>query len=298
MITAASATQNQEPGAKLTLKACLGKFVYVRGATTPLHFMELKPFQVDDAIDYSHLFYVRALRARIDESAFLEGALKKWMDGTAVQMVAEAVVHVMSSLGTHVSIAEFSPGVGLTGEYVKLLLESGAAQGVRSSTVERYVGFGAAAGRDKFEILHKDAGCEAIFCDEATALSVDAKFSNHVMVFNQNQGLRMDDPGICSLTEFLALRAGAKVIALRVTTGEAAAVHTTVKGRIVELPAVAAVTEMLRGTGQAWHTRFVHGFDEGFLIPDGGKPCGLLIGYLGSTESAPLGKFMPVTASP
>lgn len=276
------------------LKWCVGKFVYVRGSGSPLHFMELKRFIIDDAIDYSHLFYLRALRARLDDSAYLDDALRKWMDGTAVQAVAEAVAHAGAGLGKAIVIGEFSPGVGLTGEYVKLLLERDAAEGLAPPAFTRYEGYGVSAYRNRFEILHKGAGCDVAYCGEHDAIASAQDRSRHVLVFNHNQSLRMDDPAVCALEDFLALRAGAKVIALRVSLGGTAAIHTTVKGRFVELPAQSEVLGMLRATGQAWQTRLVRGFDEGFLIPDGGEPCSLLIAYVGAGPHAPLAKFVSV----
>jgi hypothetical protein len=279
-----------------TLKWCVGKFVYVRGSDLPLHFMELKRFIIDDAIDYSHLFYLRALRARLGDEAYLDDALRKWMDGTAVQAVAEAVEHAATGFGDGFVVGEFSPGVGLTGEYVKLLVERRAAAGGAVSSVALYEGYGAPAGRNRFEVLHKDAGSSVAYFDECDAISADAERARHVLVLNLNQSLRMDVACSCSLEEFLRLRAGAKVISMRVSTGAVSVDHTTVKGRIVTLPSMQSVVDLLRATGLAWHTRFVRGFDEGFLIPDGGEPCGLLIAYLASTPQPKLARFTPATS--
>ena len=287
------AEQGLKADVPAALKWCVGKFVYVRGSELPLHFMELKRFIIDDAIDYSHLFYLRALRARLDDSAYLDNVLRKWMDGTAVQAIAEAAAHAATGLGESIVLGEFSPGAGLTGEYVKLLLERGASDRSALPTLIRYEGYGVPAYHNRFEILHRGAGCDVAYCGENEAVASGVDRSRHVLVLNQNQSLRMDDPGGCSLNDFLALHSGGKVIALRVTLGEATAAHTTVKGRVIELPAMSAVLTALRSTGQAWHTRLVHGFDEGFLIPDGGEACGLLIGYVGVLQ-APLGKFAQV----
>ena len=281
-----------------TLKWCVGKFVYVRGSDSPLHFMELKRFIIDDSIDYSHLFYLRALRARLgDDAAYPDDALRKWMDGTAVQAVAEAVEHAAMGLGEGFVVGEFSPGVGLTGEYVKLLLERSAAAGNAISSVARYEGYGALAGRNRFEVLHKDAGSSAAYFDERDAISVDTDRSRHVLVLNHNQSLRMDVASTFSLEDFLRLRAGAKVISMRVSTGAVSVDHTTVKGRIVTLPSMQSLLDMLRATGLAWHTRFMRGFDEGFLIPDGGAPCGLLIAYLASSPLPALARFTSATSA-
>ena len=289
---------NPGPGGEIpeTLNWCVGKFVYVRGSDSPLHFMELKRFIIDDAIDYSHLFYLRALRARLGDEAYLDDALRKWMDGTAVQAVAEAVEHAATGLRDGFVVGEFSPGVGLTGEYVKLLVERRAAAGGAVSSVARYEGYGAPAGRNRFEVLHKDAGSSVAYFDERDAIGADAERVRHVLVLNLNQSLRMDVACSCSLEEFLRLRAGAKVISMRVSTGAVSVDHTTVKGRIVTLPSLQSVVDLLQATRLAWHTRFVHGFDEGFLIPDGGDPCGLLIAYLASTPQPALARFTPATS--
>jgi hypothetical protein len=283
-----SGPQGEIPDA---LKWCVGKFVYVRGSDVPLHFMELKRFIIDDAIDYSHLFYLRALRARLEDSAYIDDALRKWMDGTAVQPIAEAVAHAAAGLGGAFVIGEFSPGVGLTGEYVKLLVERGTASGQVVSTVGRYEGYGAPAGRNRFEVLHKDAGCAAAYFDERDVINDNADRSRHVLIFNENQSLRMDVPASCTLRDFLNLRAGAKVVSMRVSAGLVEVEHTTVKGRVVTLPSMQSVLDLLSESGTQWHTRLVRGFDEGFLIPDGGAPSGLLIAYSAPSTQPPLEKF-------
>ena len=163
---------------------------------------------------------------------------------------------------------------------------TGALAGVQFDEI-RYEGYGAPAGRNRFEVLHKDAESSVAYFDERDAISVDADRARHVLVLNLNQSLRMDVASTCSLEEFLRLRAGAKVISMRVSTGAVSVDHTTVKGRIVTLPSLQSVVDILQATRLAWHTRFVHGFDEGFLIPDGGEPCGLLIAYLASLSDAP-----------
>ena len=73
------------------LRWCVGKFVYVRGASKPIHFMELKKFIIDDATDYSHLFYLRGLRKQNSNHEALDEDLKRWMEGTAVEITTRSI---------------------------------------------------------------------------------------------------------------------------------------------------------------------------------------------------------------
>ena len=80
------------------LRWCVGKFVYVRGSATPMHFMELKRFIIDDAVDFSHLFYLRGQRLRASGNDGADDTLSQWMQGTAVKPVCEALVHVLAAM--------------------------------------------------------------------------------------------------------------------------------------------------------------------------------------------------------
>lgn len=277
------------------LRWCVGKFVYVRGADQPLHFMELKRFVIDDAVDYSHLFYLRGLRARRADGGYLDEALKKWMEGTAVRPLAEAVVHVSGKTRDRLQIGEFFPGVGLTFEYVKLLLESKITdrETAFAHPVVRYEGYGPAAARNQFLVLHQNTGYDIAYMIDTEMLRPASDLSGHVLVLNHNQNVRMDDDHGPNLDDFLRLRSRAKVIAMRVTAAASDEDHTTVKGRLIRLMSMSRFSDTLRETRQKWYCRHIREFDSGFFLPDSGGPTGLAIAY-SAADTGSFDKFQAV----
>lgn len=277
------------------LRWCVGKFVYVRGADQPLHFMELKRFVIDDAVDYSHLFYLRGLRARRADGGYLDEALKKWMEGTAVRPLAEAVVHVSGKTRDRLQIGEFFPGVGLTFEYVKLLLESRTTgrEAAFAHPVVRYEGYGPAAARNQFLILHQNTGYEIAYMGNTEVLRPESDLSGHILVLNHNQNVRMDEDHGPGLEEFLRLRSHAKVIAMRVTASARDEDYTTVKGRRIKLMSMSRLSDALTKTGQTWYCRHILEFDPGFFLPDACGSTGLAIAY-SAPDAGSFNKFQAV----
>ncbi len=187
------------------------------------------------------------------------------------------------------ALREFYPGVGLTGEYVKLLLHQEApVGGAGTKTLGRYQGCGLTTERDKLLVLHADEECTTSYADEADAELLLAEAPDTVMIFNHNQSLRYDQDPAITLERFLSQRRGPAVIAVRATAGEADEEHMTVKGRLVTLPSVRRVMDLCHSSGGIWFSRFLAGFDAGFFLPDGTGPTGLLIGVCG-TESGMAG---------
>jgi hypothetical protein len=242
--------------------------------------MELKNFVIDDAVDYSHLFYLRALRKRVLPPEDLDEALRRWMEGTAVKPLAELVLRILQRTRAR-AVEEFYPGAGSTFEYLKLLLGLGA---VGSEALE-YTGIGPAASGRKLLTLHADETPAARFFPEETYRASDSSRTNTgktVRVYNHNQELRHPSDGMISLSEFMSLAvAGPAVMSLRATCATKAVPRTTVKGRHVMLPALGEVLAACRRAGNDWQYRFVRGFDEGFFIPDGTGETGALLAFGG-----------------
>ena len=278
MTDATHPTSEQEPSA---LRWCVGKFAYVRGAPRPIHFMELKSFVIDDAVDYSHLFYLRALRQRA-QSQELDAALQRWMDGTAVKPLAELVVRVLERTGAR-TVEEIYPGVGLTFEYLKLLLSARLAS--RGESL-RYTGVGPDASRRKLLTLHADEDPPARYVTEEEyriGHSPRADAGPILRVYNQNQELRQTDEGLISLAEFMSLAAdGPAVLSLRVTCASGPAARTTVKGRHVVLPALGDVLTACRAARDDWTYRLVERFDSGFFLPDTTGETGAFLAFGGA----------------
>lgn len=271
-------TQNAaEVVATRDLRWCVGKFVYVRGSSKPLHFMELKSFIIEDATDYSHLFYLRGLRLKSARDGAVDEEMKRWMSGTAVRPIAEVVAHVIKTRGfVQSSLVEYFPGVGLTGEYVKYIIGRERDGSGMSSSVVRYEGRGPANLKGQFLVLQAEAEMET---DYSTDLSAPANARNTVTIINLNHSIKYNEAPQFSLEKFLHSFDGPMVIVLRASSGDRPAEHTTVKGRTMQLPALADVKAMLKVPSRDFQFRFVESFDAGFFLPTDGAPTGLLLAY-------------------
>jgi hypothetical protein len=287
---------SESPVIRKRLRWCVGKFVYVQGATNPMHFMELKRFIIDDAVDFSHLFYLRALRAQMPAEQQLDEALKKWMDQTAVKLLAEVVLTVLQADPAISTLAEIYPGVGLTGEYVQLLLEPRACQNGAAATLRLtdYCGCGPESERNKLMVLHAGQSYRVSYLDETMASAVPWIDPHTLIVLNHNQSLRYDHDPFIGVEQFLAARKGPAVIAVRCTAAEQDEPHTSVKGKLIQLPSQARIIDLCRRSGGPWSYRFLKGFDEGYLLPGGRAATGLLVAYRG-LGAAVLRDFAPVS---
>jgi hypothetical protein len=258
------------------LRWCVGKFVYARGASKPLHFMELKSFIIEDATDYSHLFYLRGLRSRQEAGGVTDDDLKRWMDGTAVKPLGELVAHVLESMETtRHSIIEHYPGVGLTGEYAKLVLQTNASSRV-SRRIERYEGRGPARFANQFLVLQADEDVDVRYCADLLSPADD---EHAVTIMNLNQSVRYDEECAAPLEALLHSSAGPKILAMRVTSGDEDAWHMTVKGRAIKLPAIKNVRDLCLKYGRHWNFCFLDRFDAGYFLPTSGPSTGLLLAY-------------------
>lgn len=279
-MTLSEAQQAAPVGTPFRLRWCVGKFVYARGASKPLHFMELKKFIIDDATDYSHLFYLRGLRARNSGHETLDEELKRWMEGTAVKQTAEVLHHVIGQLpGGEMKLVEYFPGVGLTFEYLKLLLkmdlESGAAG---EKQIALFEGRGPPNLQNQFIVLQQDDDYAVQYKDESK-VPVESADASVVGLFNYNQTVRYSHAPTVDLTGFLKYWKGPAVITMRVTGGPGKEIHTNVMGRAIELPPLREVVARCKDSGLHWYYRFDQGFDAGFFLPDARGPTGLFIAY-------------------
>jgi hypothetical protein len=255
------------------LRWCVGKFIYARGASEPLHFMELKRFIIDDAVDFSHLFFLRGLRLMPRSAAETDESFQRWMSSTAVKPVAEALAHLLDER-PGAPVLEFYPGVGLVFEYLKLL------RARAGGNPPPYAGCGAAAMGRKFVVLHeRDAGTPQ-YHDDANSIPA----AEGLAFYNHEQSIRLDEEPRITLDGFLGGLRGPALVAARVTAAERPQMHTTVKGRRLTLPSLPATLARCRALGCSY--RFVPGHDAGFLLPDGGADTGLLIACIGSARPA------------
>jgi len=262
------------------LRWCVGKIVYARGASRPLHFMELKKFIIDDATDYSHLFYLRGLRTRNSNQETLDEELKRWMEGTAVKQMAEVLHHVVCQLpNKEIKLVEYFPGVGLAFEYLKLLLkmdlESGLAGGKHIALFE---GRGPSNLQNQFMVLQQDGDYAVQYADESK-VPLESPDASTVGLFNYNQTVRYGHAPTVDVAGFLENWKGPAVITMRVTKGPEKETHTNVMGRAIQLPSLREAVARCQESGLHWYYRFNEGFDAGFFLPDVKGSTGLFIAY-------------------
>lgn len=266
-----------------TLRWCVGKTTCMRNSSRIIHFMPLKDFFVNDSLDFTHLFFLRALRTNgmSESAAFKDEELDRWMKGTAVRPIAETAAYLLRKKGEGLSVTEVHAGVGVTFEYLKLLLE--ATKGFFSL---EYKGVGLAENQLKFEVLHAGERYPSRFVPEDRAAEFSGQAENRSLtIINADREIR-ESVGSTIRWEDSIVSGRQTLLALRVTDAEADDRRTTVKGREVWLPALSRVFQLCREHNTYWYFRLFPAFDSAFFLPEPnvGEPM-LLIAY---SADAPL----------
>lgn len=259
----------------MRLAWCVGRFVYPRGSTAPLHFMELKEFAVDDGADFAQLLTVRSMRgmrSRNLDARDVEDEFDRWSQGREPRFVAEMTAALLEATNGS-TVVELYPGSGVAFECLKFLLErSGAERRVR------YVGFGEQSFRLKFEILHGDDEHESAFIEESPAALNTAVSSAEVVVVNWSEAIRHREPPRLTFDELLGAVDRPACAAVRVTEAAVDEERLTVKGCSVNLPARARFMSLLAAAPAHWFYRYVPRYDATFFLP-GEADTGLLLTY-------------------
>jgi hypothetical protein len=252
----------------------VGKFVYPRGGTSPLHYMPLKSFHLDDALNLALLMSMRTRRLSGSDKMVGDLDLARWMDRMAIDAIgtlAVALLRVGRADGRW-SVVELAPGHGLLFESLKL---AAAAEG----TALDYTAVGPPAVQRPFDLLHgQDRPAYRFVADPRSAPS-----EPDLLIFNHNMAVRQ--PLAETAIEPLIDGPGRqKLLALRVTAGEEDRERTTVTGRRVVLPALDRVLTLLQASDHYWSYRFNERLDDDFFLPEGGPPTGLLLASMACEE--------------
>lgn len=260
------------------LRWCVGKLVYIRGSDKPMHFMELKSFIIEDAVDYSHLFYLRGLRYKSNNTNAADDELTRWMGATAVKPMAEVVAHLANHCRDRdVRLVEWFPGVGLTGEYARFLLQPRDG-GRAAKSIVSYTGRGPAVLKNQFMVLQTDKEIEVDYSDN---LGVSPADEGSIAVVNLNHALKYESDPDFDLSAFIATCTAPVIVAMRLDLGSEAAWHTTVKGRRVKLATLSEAKSLLKASGRSFSYRVIEKFDAGFFLPIKGRQTGLVLAYAG-----------------
>jgi hypothetical protein len=261
--------------------------VYPRGSSYLLHFVELKDFIVEDALDFTHLFFVRALRAGRLADTLPDKGLMRWMEGSAAKFVAEVAHSILvASAGENTApfpVMELYPGIGVSFEYLKFLWESqDAITGHHTRIQLRYKACGPEASRRKFEVLHADDEYPCSYVVDQTCGVEYLRETNQepgLAIYNHDQSLHhMEDP-VITLEDFLAAALGPRLLTVRVSTTGEDQIRTTVKGRRLRLPTVRGVLEQCLRTAPTWYYRTIPDYDAGYFLPVAEASVGLLLAY-------------------
>ena len=104
----------------------VGRFVYQRGSSAPLHFMELQDFHVDSAQGMVETIVLRAIRTRLQSDLpagkFFEDTKDTSWNHIAARIAAKIIMPDFQA-GQHVRIVEIHSGIGVLFEALKLNLE-------------------------------------------------------------------------------------------------------------------------------------------------------------------------------
>ena len=260
------------------LKWCVGKFVYPKGGSSPVHYMPLKDFHLQSALDLSLLMSLRAKRTSEGRLVVGDSDIADWLDRTAVEILVDMTMAHLAAVETAkpATIREVCPGVGLTFESLKLRLsQNGAADSMH------YVAVGDESGRERFNLLHSD---DIVSFDYVPGPVDDGRAESAVTLLNHNQAVREGSSEYLDLDMQLKSISGPIVGAIRAVGGDTDVSATSVRGDVVTLPSVDRLLAMCREDAMPWVCKVVEDFDSNFFLPmEGGRSCLVLV-YRGSAD--------------
>lgn len=267
-------TDAQTIEARTNLRWCVGRFAYAAGRHHLYHFMELKDFMVEDGPEYAYLFSIRALRAGGGRLPALAETLTYWTENTPAPTLADTVTRIVG--GCHeapITIVEYYPGIGVTFEYLKHLVETTGAGGKRFE----YVGCGSERMRPKFTTLHTDQYPAAYVTD--AALPPRPADGASCVVYNLAEAVREGySPRVSLDAALTALSPDSSfVLCARVVSGPGAQRATTVRGFELNLPSVNDLVSVCESFAGSWTYRYLDEFDPRFFLPGLSGRAGLLL---------------------
>lgn len=267
-----------------TLRWCAGRFVYQRGASAPLHFMEMSDFSIVDGVQMSQIMALRGIRAHgltIDDDPRFNALIREPSNRHAASLF-RALLPAAGSF----TAEERHPGTGVLFEFIKSSLGSADMSRVF------YRGVGHPGFRGKFIVLHEDDAVPVAYG------SVPFDEPAEVVVVNQCERMRQGLPADADLAE--AAGGARRILLVAYASADGPARRTTIYQKEVELPSTEQVlAEVSQFAGSVSGTAVVrtekYGANSIFLPEEGCGPVSILIAGIAPGLGAPQG-FRPVDA--
>ena len=257
-----------------TLRACVGKMTYLRNSAQMVHFMPLKDFFVEDSLAFSHLFFLRTMRSHqsVAESSGLDDPeFDRWMAGTVVKHISETAAAVLGVGDPRISphqfkVVEFYGYVGLTFEYLKLLIESSKSpddllSGLACGPIE---------ARLKFDVLQsEDRHLSHYLPDgkEVEELLLSGGGGADLVIYNHDEAVHRGWAISHSLSDVVQRVTCPIVAAVRVALDGEETTRFSIRGQRVILETESALKASLHKAPGNWIFRLLPGVDDGFFLP-------------------------------
>jgi len=216
----------------------VGRFVYQKGASTPLHFMELKDFQVDCAQSIVEVIELRTIRTRLQSELPIERVFedtKKISWNHLAAGIATKIIMSDFQAAQHIRIVEIHSGIGVLYETMKLNLEYEGLKllidhvGIGSDDFRRQYGY--IQGLDEYGSRYIE---ETESSGEIMQLCQDAD----LVVFNGAEALTHRGQQTIDLQRIVSAKPKRLLVTSWVAGHENEGNRTSVKRRDVTLPTI------------------------------------------------------------
>lgn len=247
---------------------------YLRNSAQMLHFMPLQDFFVEDSLAFSHLFFLRTMRRHrsVSEGSGLDDPeFDRWMAGTVVKHIAETAATILGVGAQRLSphqfkIIEFYGYVGLTFEYLKLLIESSQSpDDLLSGLVCGPIG-----ARLKFDVLQsEDRHPSHYLADgkDVEELLTSGGSGADLVIYNHYEAVHRGWFVSHSLSNIIQRISCPIVAAVRVALDGKETTRYSIRGQRVVLETVTALKTYLHSVPGNWMYRLLPGIDDGFFLP-------------------------------
>ena len=223
----------------------VGRFVYQRGSSAPLHFMELQDFHVDSAQGMVETIVLRAIRTRLQSDLpagkFFEDTKDTSWNHIAARIAAKIIMPDFQA-GQLVRIVEIHSGIGVLFEALKLNLEHEGLQ-----VFLDHIGIGTDEYRRQYEYIQSLDEHASRYLEEAEREDEIVRLCQRadLVVFNGAEALTHRGTQSIDLARIVAAMPKRLLVTSWVASNENETNRTTIKRRNVQLPIVSELCQIL-----------------------------------------------------